>query len=399
MSIALSILKRPYAEIDLLRMALDSRITFTRASTQMYYNASNVLSSAATDVCPLRYDPSTGLVAGRASWEARTNLVPYSQDISNAAWTTSNLSVNATAAVAPDGTTTANLLTVTATAATVVYQYFTALGTAPHTMSIYTKSGSGATAVFLLRNNTTLTNFTSATFTYATGTISGANWSVQAITNGWYRLSYTQATGITSGNSLALYAGHIGGTATAGQTHYVWGAQCEQASSAGPYIPTTSVAVTRAVDTATITNLASLNFNAAAGTLYATVTAPASTVNAATLFSFNDNTANKVLRIRMGAGGALKAQVIDGGVTQADLTLATLTAGQAVRVAMAYAANDIRACLNGGTVQLNTSATLPTVDRMMIGRTVAGESWNANMRAMRVYRRALANSELQALTS
>lgn len=127
--------------------------------------------------------------------------------------------------------------------------------------------------------------------------------------------------------------------------------------------------------------------------------APKSTAAAATLASLNDNTTAEVMQLHMNAGGSLRAQVIDGGVTVADLALGTLSAGQSFKAVLSYAANDIRGCLNGGTVQADTSATLPTVDRLMIGQNAAGDHWNSTIRRLRYIPRSLTNAELQAMTS
>ncbi|WP_273387026.1 phage minor tail protein L [Thermomonas hydrothermalis] len=180
---------------------------------------------------------------------------------------------------------------------------------------------------------------------------------------------------------------------------YMWGFQVEAGAFATSYIPTTTAAVTRAADYATVTDLSTLRFNVSAGALSVTARAPASLAQAATLLSYNDNSTNNVIRFRMEAGGALKAEVIAGGVTQASLALGTLTAGAQFRAAMSYAANDIRGCLNGGTVQSDASASIPTVNRLMIGRGASGEWWNSTIRRHRYWSRALTNAELQTVTS
>jgi hypothetical protein len=67
---------------------LDPRITFTRASSARYYN-------------------------GVTTAKAEENLLLYSQEFDNAAWTKTNTTATANATTAPDGTTTADTLTAT----------------------------------------------------------------------------------------------------------------------------------------------------------------------------------------------------------------------------------------------------------------------------------------------
>jgi hypothetical protein len=64
--------------------ALDPRITFTRASTATYYGTRTAL--------------------------AEQNLLLYSQEFDNAAWTKTSTTVTANSTTAPDGTTTADTL-------------------------------------------------------------------------------------------------------------------------------------------------------------------------------------------------------------------------------------------------------------------------------------------------
>lgn len=232
-----------------------------------------------------------------------------------------------------------------------------------------------------------------------TGVSTGVTPYVRDIGGGWFRCGISMVA--TTTGTLTLIR-HYPATATgisyAGDGVsgiYLWGAQFEAGSTASGYIPTTTSAVTRAADYATVTDLSTLRFNVSAGALSVTARAPIYLAQAATLLSYNDNTTGNVIRFRMESGGALKAEVIAGGVTQASLALGTLTAGAQFRAAMSYAANDIRGCLNGGTVQSDASASIPTVNRLMIGRGASGEWWNSTIRRHRYWPRALSNEELQ----
>ena len=134
------------------------------------------------------------------------------------------------------------------------------------------------------------------------------------------------------------------------------------------------------------------------GTLVVVAKAPPGVATARTLATFNDATSNECIRLHMQAGGSLRAQVIDGGVTVADLALGTLTANQDVRAAIAFSANDIRGCLNGGAIQTDASATLPTVSRLQIGDDVTASHWCAPIQRLRYYPRHAGN-DIQAMTA
>jgi len=175
-----------------------------------------------------------------------TNLFTYSQDFSQAIWSKGGATVTSTTATAPDGTSTACVIDDTNASSTpgVPTTTFTATSTSI-TYSIYTKRGTATSRAFLLRNATTLTDFTPITFQYSISS-SAVGWTVEDAGNGWFRLSYTQTTGITPGNTMTAYYGRTGGAAVgATDTWQVWGAQAEPTPYVTPYVKSTASQGTR----------------------------------------------------------------------------------------------------------------------------------------------------------
>ena len=172
------------------------------------------------------------------------NQVLWSQNFSQSAWSKSTYDTLTTGSSAPDGTSTATLVDETnayldpavfAQASNIIRANGTTI-----TYSIYTKKGTATSRNFLLRNTTTSTNFTFLVFQYSISS-SAAGWTVQDVGDGWFRLAYTQTTGITPGNILAVYAGRTSVAASGSTaTWYLWGAQVESTSYATPYIQSTS---------------------------------------------------------------------------------------------------------------------------------------------------------------
>lgn len=184
---------------------------------------------------------------------SRENLLIHSQD--KATWNLFQLtSLTDASAIAPDGTTTMVKLLENAT--TNIHSFYntslTLSATTAYTWSLYVKGGLGRTWVGLDAFEAGASHVSYFDIgNVATGTNAAGNTStITALPNGIYRLTITRTT--TTGASSGLAAS----PATADNTNsyagditkgiYWWGAQLEAASFASSYIPTTTIAVTRA---------------------------------------------------------------------------------------------------------------------------------------------------------
>jgi hypothetical protein len=141
------------------------------------------------------------------------NLLTYSEDISNAAWLKTNMTVIANNATAPNGTLTADKITATAANATVAN--FLVQSTVIYTLSVYVKSGTGSNVAGKIGGQSS-----SGTFTSFTATNEWTLITCSVLSLGGNRGSQIQI--INSGDSL-----------------FVWGAQLVEGSTAKPYFPTT----------------------------------------------------------------------------------------------------------------------------------------------------------------
>lgn len=148
----------------------------------------------------------------------RSNLLRYSQDLTNASWTKeAGVSATASAAVAPNGTVTACTLTFPANSNR-AYSYLFPVGTYDGitiTFSVWLRAAASTTATLAL-------------------SALGSTSTVVSITTSWQRFSLTRAfSGTGGGNAYASLA-------TAGavaQTIEVWGLQAEASATATRYIP------------------------------------------------------------------------------------------------------------------------------------------------------------------
>lgn len=243
---------RPTLLIDFAAMGkLDPRITFGRASSALAYD-------------------------GKTTVLAEQNLLLYSQDLTQSAYTKNSLTVTGNTVVAPDGTTTAATLTPNST--TDIHGVYCAALTAPGVLTYsafvkpngYTKvalresSVSGASAMFDIVNGVLLGTFNA-------GTITVSNASIVSVGNGWYRVSATftgtgnQGFGLFIINAAGTYNTSYSGDTTSGI--YAWGCQLEQRSYATAYTPTTTAAITNYIPAlqSYAANVARFDFNPTTG--------------------------------------------------------------------------------------------------------------------------------------
>jgi len=204
-------------------------LTFTRASTATRVNAD-------------------GLIEG-----VRTNLLTYSEQFDNAAWSKSNAIVTANSSISPDGTQNADTLTSSSAANAQILQIKSTTALAVYSASIYVKKDNNESRFpeFYLRTEAVSyneiylqinTKTGASVIRFENGTVSQ---SVESSGDYWrvkLTLTNTADTSIIFGirpaatNVFGTFAPQVGSV-------IIWGAQLEQSASATEYIPTTTAAV------------------------------------------------------------------------------------------------------------------------------------------------------------
>lgn len=214
--------------------------SFSRASTATYYNASGVLVTAAVNELRLGYNPTDLTYLGAVIEPQLLNQWTYTNDFSNAVWEKSSLTLTPNAAVSPDGTNNAWLITDSGLESWFMRRYPDAPGI--YCMSIYVKKGtpsvSGFSTVRLSLGGATGVFVLDADDPHVLGT-----GSIQSLQGGWLRLSIVQ---YVAGGGSAVIAYDAG-------DHYFFGAQLEITSSAlglraTSYIPAGADYETREAD-------------------------------------------------------------------------------------------------------------------------------------------------------
>lgn len=259
---ALRAMFRPYVEFDFTRMAFDTRVSFSRSSTGTYFDPAGVMQTASSNVPRKTHNPATGAVRGLLVEEQRTNLLLRSQELDAAEWAKPNALVTANAAVAPDGTTSADKLVENAATSTHdVRNTEISVAVGDYTASLSAKSAERswvriAFGGIEFGGQSAYFNVSSGAIGTVFGT--GAAASIHAMPNGWFRCALT-APADTAGSSGDVYfqmadadsSPTYAGDGASGI--YIWGVQLEAGSYPTSYIPTTAATVTRSADVATCT--------------------------------------------------------------------------------------------------------------------------------------------------
>jgi hypothetical protein len=177
---------------------------------------------------------------------SRYNLLTYSEQFDNAGWTKTNATVTANAAVAPDGTTTADKLVENGANSTHQSSQSVTTAAVAYTFSVYVKAAERS-FVYLYHTQTTA----GTVFNLSTGVTAGnsglsapTSATIEALANGWYRCSIV-VTATAASNTFNIYpmaSGAVGaysyqGDGTSGIL--LWGAQlltsADQTSTGGAY--------------------------------------------------------------------------------------------------------------------------------------------------------------------
>jgi hypothetical protein len=95
-----------------------------------------------------------------------------------------------------------------------------------------------------------------------------------------------------------------------------------------------------------------------------------------------------------------RGRVLREGATQTEQVIdLEVSVGQPIKMAIAYAANSVQTAARGVASAEDTSATIPVVDRLQIGRVGNYGYSPGHIRSIRYYPKRLSNTEIQALTA
>jgi hypothetical protein len=381
-----------------------------RATTATRVNSNGLIESVASNIPRLDY--TNGSCPSILVEPQRTNLVTYSSQFDNAAWSKLRSTITVNATVSPDGTQNADKIVenneynphgIDSPSATVTS------GTT-YTASVFAKA-SERRYIFLALNYSSFTSGNGVCFDLQTGTIvatgtgSSSAGTIKNFGNGWYRCtitlianataSYTALPAIYIGNEVSSILPEYAGDGTSGI--YIWGAQLEAGSYATSYIPTTSASVTRNADVISKTGISSL-IGQTEGTMFLDVDITTDTSNFYVLGNTIGATATDYITINtFSTTGNIYMEIVNG--TQQALIISSVNSGHC-KIAVAYKLNDIAFYINGNLIGTDSSATIPSTSSFGTEyETTLGNRNIKNYNAIALWKTRLTNSQLEQLTT
>ena len=384
-------------------------VTFTRASSGTYIDSAGVIQTAATDVPRFDHNPTTGESLGLLVEEQRTNLAVQSNTFTTT-WSPSAVTLTSGATVSPDGTTNAWLLADTAVNTFHNLTQSIAWTATAYTCSVYAKFN---THRWISIRIGAVGNQFFGSWDLQNGVVgsatAGATVGMQAAGNGWYRLTLTATLSTAASANLLIQLANVDstflnsytGTAT---SSWIYGVQLEQGAFATSVIPTTAAAVTRSADVASITGSAFSGwYRQDEGTVFAEAQLARQNATAgAAMFGIETNASNaEAIYMHYRGSGATAATVFAGSAGQADFFpySSAVPANTVIRQAIGVRANDMNAAGGGAIGATDTSCTMPTPDRMLIGFSTTGTKYlSGTIRRLVYWGQRLPNNVLQAIT-
>jgi hypothetical protein len=379
----------------------DGDFDFTRASIATRVNAEGLIETVASGVPRLDYPVLNGVVQSCPALllePARTNLALYSEELDNAYWTKSRvtISANTSGTTDPSGNNNADLVTQDAadTNGGVVLRSLT-FTAASHTFSVFAKMNE--VRYINLAENVSAGSTRRTWFDLQSGAVgttnAGHTAKIENYGNGWYRCSIT-FTALAIANSVFVYLSDADSSTTAvvSKGSYLYGIQLEAGSYATSYIPTSGTTVARAADVCNGAGT-SAEFNDSEGVLFAEVAMLTSNPSDST-FQIDDGTFTNRVRIRFtSTTNQINGLLYDGSAGQPNINFTANNVTISNKVAVVYQVNQIDLYVNGFKVGTSTGVAAPSgFNNFSLGT-------EGKAKQLIAFDAALTDEELEDLTS
>lgn len=395
--------------------SLGPLITYT-GQNGTYFNSSGTLTAATTNVARFDYDPSTLIARGLLIEEARTNSIRNNTMVGASAGTPGTDPTN-WLVTAAGGTVTTKEIVGSGTESGISYvdvRYVLAASAFPQvifdsttqivasetqtwTSSMYVRLVGGSTS------NVTLAN----RIVYRTAAGASVNNQDVAIvpTSAGLATQRSINTFLATGATIARVTNQIAYSSSGAVdiTLRIGMPQLELGAFATSVISTSTVAVTRAADIASITGANFTSFwNATQGTLVVGAAISSANLVSKDAYSVSDGgSTNRIVTRMQNGAGQIVSVVRSGATTVATLTSTVAGSTTSRKVATAYALDNYAISVAGETPVTDTSGALPVaLTQMNIGSLEDGSEYlNGWISSLSYYPVRLTNTQIQTLST
>ena len=396
---------------------------FSRATTATNIGKSGLIELVDNNIARINF---LGSSEGHLLLEpASTNKITESENVNGGGNVTQRIDTTLNVAVAPDGTTTADLcIPNTVNGSHQPYQYRD-----DDTNTSFVSGSNYAFSVFVKPNTTNGAQFVQMSTFISTGGSNRVNFDIVNGTitqtgfvsskienygNGWFRCSFVFAAlrdSTAGGNDGWIFALITAGDSSRAESFagdgssngvLVWGAQFEEVKDfTTSYIPTAGASVTRNAETCNGSG-AEQDFNSLEGVLYAEIAAIADDQTFKEISISDSSEANEVLiRTFHTSANTYNARITANSSVESTMinTLSDIT--QFNKIALKYKSGDIGFFVNGVKVVTNTSTFTFTnnLNQLRFEDGGGGGDFYGKVRELRTYTTALTDAELIALTT
>ena len=369
---------------------------FARTTSATRVAKNGFITTVGTNVPRLNYDILDGEVVGCPHLllePSRTNLLPYSNDFSDSAWTKIQSGtglipvVTPNSLISPDGTLNASKVVfntgsgVSSSDLSFLEDTVSATSGISINQSVYLKGENGGETI-LIRG------------------AAGGSYTTLTLTNKWVRYNSTEISGASSSSwSIGLRQGLGGVVINSTATIYIYGAQFEVGSYPTSYIPTNGEVngVTRAAETCNGAGNAA-TFNDSEGVLMAEISALADTVTTYNSIGLGNNSAFN--RIGLGFKSPNTVYVYKHDGSNSWLAFETIDINSFNKVALSYKTNDNHFWVNGFKLASNTTIEdVSNISELDFEASYGGEKFYGKTKQIQYHSTALSDSDLEKLTS
>jgi hypothetical protein len=406
----------PRLALDFTTASLDPRVTFIRAAnTATVVNSAGNIEVVNADVPRFDFNPSTLACRGLLIEETRTNSLRNNTMQGVVAGTPGTVPTNWVVQGNANGLTREIVGAGTENGIDYVDVRYSGTPTSTFGVQINFEGNSQVVAA----NGQTWT--TSAYLKLAAGSLTNLNTIVTTVAgrdSGGNAVSGQQGNGTVAATTASLISQRFSNSFTfsSASVAFVRGGfqfgvtsglavdvtwriglpQLEQGAFATSVIKTSTTAVTRNADVATMTGTNFSDwYNAGQGGVVVRVR-PSTVSGTRPVLQFDDATANEVIALR-GETTNPELVIVDGGSPQAQIDAGTISANTAYNLGAAWDTDNCAAAVNGGAAVTDTSATVPTVTQARLGSD--GTNYlNGHIQTIRYWPQRIINAEVQAFS-